>query len=250
MRSDMFKVIVERPRLRFPKKVGSAYPRGRLENRLERDLETAPRSAGIAFLHREKHLNENLAPLERFLRSRVGKPYDRVRSEIFAQLSMNSAVQKHVADHLPDLLWENTVLVEGRLHGRWKFGGFYPLEDAAGNSRYGRRLYVCPRTGILRELPPRKRARPAPPEVFPLGERSELRRIDGVWTHVRFARLPDTPAKRAGCFDVLLASQLTSRWFGPDEPFQRFYGRSDRYAVELREPGLRELAALRRARSK
>jgi hypothetical protein len=42
MRADMFKVIVERPRLRFPLRCGSAYPRGRLANLFERDLESAP----------------------------------------------------------------------------------------------------------------------------------------------------------------------------------------------------------------
>jgi len=242
MRPDMFKVIVERPRLRFPKKVGSAYPRGKIKNQFERDWELSPRCLGIGVPHRRKSLNENLAPLERFLRSRVGRPYDRVRSEILEQLSMNSAVQKHVVDHLQDLVWEQTELVDGVLHGRFRSGGYCSLE-----SYRRRRLYVCPRTGLLRELPPRaRRQRAGRPEVVPLNDLAELRRIDGVWKHVRFARLPSSSAQRARCLDILIGDHLTSNWFGASERFQRFYGRADRYAVALRDPGLRELAVLAR----
>jgi hypothetical protein len=88
----MSKVIVERPRLRFPLRNGSAYPRGHLENRWAPDFENAPRIESMGGTYREKWLNENLQPLVRFLRSHVGRRWDDVYSEIAARISCRSAV--------------------------------------------------------------------------------------------------------------------------------------------------------------
>src|SRR4051794_18399649 len=99
MRSDMSRVIVERPRCRIPKRSGSWYPRGSLKMQWHPDLELAPMREGYGHHYREKYLNENLQPLVRFLRSRVGKRWDKVHSEMSEHVSCTSAVQKHVLDH-------------------------------------------------------------------------------------------------------------------------------------------------------
>ena len=145
MRWDMFEVIIERPRVcsRSPKR------KGRRGETTERAFERAPKVLGMGRLGRTKHLNENLAPLRRFLRSRVGKPWDAVRSEMGAVLSMSSAVQKHVLDHVRQYVEENPRMIDGRPHSPAAHGGAYwPLGS------YGRRpaFYVCPKTGMLREV--------------------------------------------------------------------------------------------------
>jgi hypothetical protein len=237
----MFKVIVERPRLRCPRPCGSAYPRGSLRNLFERDLEAAPSRLGMRFPHKEKHLNENLAPLLRFLRGQVGRPWDSVRSEIAEHLSVGSAVQKHVLDHVADFVERNVIMVDGLPHSlRW--GGLTPI----GRSPY-RTLYVCPRTGLLRQVRPAREARPAPDRVAVVDAVSEVWRIAGKLQTARFRRLPPRAEARDACFDVILARHLTAVWFGPDERLTRFYGRADRYAAELREPGRRELRIAERA---
>lgn len=154
MRWDMFEVIIERPRL------GGSWGerKGRRGERTDRAFDRAPAKVGMGF-GKTKHLNENLAPLLRFLRGSVGRPWDKVRSEICAGLSMSSAVQKHVIDHVKDFVEENPRMIDGVPHRPTTFGGakgvFRPL------SSFGRwrGFYVCPKTGLLREVKrePRKK---------------------------------------------------------------------------------------------
>ena len=82
MRSDMFEVIIERPRW------GSSYKRkkGRHGEPLRR--QEGPTWEPVSLGRGSKGLNENLAPLRRFLESRVGRPWDAVRSEISSILNV------------------------------------------------------------------------------------------------------------------------------------------------------------------
>lgn len=156
MRNDMFKVIVERPRVDCAR--GTEHRR---EERSARALERAPSKAGMrGGIGRRKYLNENLAPLVRFLERRVGRPWSRVRSEMSAVLSLSSAVQKHVLDHVRQFVEENPVMIGGRPHEPIARGGAKGAHLPLGlHSRWRGRFYVCPRTGVLREAPrePRKR---------------------------------------------------------------------------------------------
>ena len=128
MRRDMFKVIVERPR-RFG-------PGGWTRGRPPRDAEDGPSHAGMRrpydSWHERKELNENLAPLRRYLMKQVGRPWNKVFSEICEHLRTDSTVQEHVRRHLGDFV---------AIHGR----------DS-------RPLYVDPRTGLLRSNKSRGRS--------------------------------------------------------------------------------------------
>lgn len=178
MRSDMAKVIVERPRVRLPKLDGSWYPRGSLENVFQRDFELAPKREGMGRGYREKRLNENLQPLVRFLRSNVGRPWDKVRSEIAAHVRCISAVQKHVLDHLADFVEEHPMLVGRVAYQRRRL---VPIVSVGTHFRF----WVCPRTGLLRLGPAVARKKRWKPPLGPdrriLAPTRELRRIEGVW---------------------------------------------------------------------
>jgi hypothetical protein len=148
----MFEVIIERPRVSCrgekKKRGGETTPRA---------FERAPKQSGMGRGRGTKYLNENLQPLRRFLASRAGRPWDAVRSEICAVLSMSSAVQKHVIDHLHDFVEENPIMIDGRPHRPAAFGGkYWPLQ---AHSRWGQ-FYVCPRTGLLRKVKCERRKRP------------------------------------------------------------------------------------------
>ena len=97
MRSDMSKVIVERPRwgswLRSTKFAARVSPQGDVE-----DLDVAPPSREPD----RKSLNENLAPLKRYLDKQVGRPWNKVYSEIRANLDTRKATQLHILQHLRD----------------------------------------------------------------------------------------------------------------------------------------------------
>jgi hypothetical protein len=72
MRDDMFKVIVERPR-----RIHSNAYKG--DGRAFRNREDGPSRLGMNKGYDDrKGLNENLAPLKRFLERQVNRPWDKV----------------------------------------------------------------------------------------------------------------------------------------------------------------------------
>jgi hypothetical protein len=121
--------------------------------------------------------------LRRYLERQVGRPWNKVFSEIAANLKSTSTVQQHVRDHIKDFV---------QLH---------PRADArvwAGSARrWFHPLYVDPRDGILKRTdrldwckalgkpPPAK-----PIERVALSENRELRRLQGLWFEVALAPLP------------------------------------------------------------
>jgi hypothetical protein len=140
----MYEVIIERPRVQL----GFRGRKGRRSESTERAFERAPKVLGMGRAGRTKYLNENLAPLRRFLRSRVGTPWDAVRSEMGAVLTLSSAVQKHVLDHVREYVEENPRMIDGWPHRPDASRGAYrPL------GQWRREFYVCPETGLLREAP-------------------------------------------------------------------------------------------------
>jgi hypothetical protein len=126
--------------------------------------------------------SENLAPLYRFLEAQVGRPWDKVYSEIRAQVNADSAVQYHILQHLYDrLIVEVWRGADGQLwHRQW--GEHRPLSD------YWRaRLYVCPDTGLIRRIKRRREALPdqkTPDHLPATSDDHEYRDLNGQWYEV------------------------------------------------------------------
>lgn len=207
MRSDMAKVIVERPR-----KKGWAWNKPKGEQRRLRGYgdEGPPAREGIQrrWQGRTKTLNEHLGPLRRYLDKQVGRPWDKVFSEICAHIDRNSAVQDHVRDHVAGYVATCVILIDGVPcdgEGGWGYGE--PLHDF----RY-RPWYVCPRTGLLRRVRSHRR-KPAhrsppdnPPPLIPVGPSLQCRYRDGAWYRVQVQALPMPESKRLRrpCRDIWL----------------------------------------------
>ncbi len=183
MREDMAQVIVERPRIKpFNSRKGRRQA-----------LDDLPTHEGMrraqALRGDRKQLNENLAPLQRYLESQVGRPWNKVYAEIAARLRVDSTVQQHVRDHLRDFV---AVTPRRNISG-WRA----PIRGGL----WWQPLYVHPVTGLLcrtDKLPEeraRRRARRnkavAPIERVPLSENRELRLINGLWYEVSLAPLPE-----------------------------------------------------------
>jgi hypothetical protein len=187
MRKDMPKVIVERPR-----KGGTVERKGRAV-----PPEDLPAHQGMRRPHRErglqKILNENLAPLRRYLARQVGRPWDKVFAEIAANLRVGNVVQKHVRDHVPDFVATDP---HPRIHRFVRPDGTVERTTRLWHQPF----YVHPVDGLLKrtdQLPEekarRRRARarrPEPPASIALADDRELRLIDGTWYEVRLAPLP------------------------------------------------------------
>ena len=240
MRWDMYEVIIERPRGGAgwgPKGQGRARMRDRV------DPEQAAQREPIS-MHRggSKHLNENLAPLRRFLVRRVGRKWDAVYAEICATLRPDSAVQKHVLDHLRDMVYTDVEERDGVLYERGRWGVRAVRE---GRHRWAP-VYVCPTTGVLKRVPTTPRV-PPPVErdVVPIDANGQYRRIAGVWYHITLSPVPESLFYE-DAYDVVLGGSL--RDFGPDwtrsARLKEQYGRGDRYASAKRQIGKRELRLL------
>lgn len=141
MREDMFKVIVERPR--WGRKY-AARSKLRYDKVPDRKHATGRR---LVLEHRgyTKDLNENLAPLKRYLHKQVGRPWDKVYSEISQHLDASSTVKQHVRDHLTDfILVKVTRDSDGGLMAPNHWGGPMPPE------RWWAELYVDPDNGLIK----------------------------------------------------------------------------------------------------
>jgi hypothetical protein len=240
MRPDMAKVIVERPR--YGSRIRGT-PKGyrRALQRLADD--GPPGHEGMKRRHRggTKGLNEHLGPLRRYLDAQVGRPWDRVFSEICAHIDRASAVQDHVRDHVADYVVTHVVLIDGipcsgegaRWHGR-------PLHQIPWRRWC---WYVCPRTGILRRIkaPVRSRPgspkRPDPPRFVRVSDSLQCRLIDGAWHVVTLRPLP-LLRNRCRERDVVLERLVATI----DSSMARTHYGADVYAAGMRRLARRELS--------
>jgi hypothetical protein len=189
MRQDMNHVLVERPRIGHKNKYHDVRQRYDYRSGDEDDYDMPRR--GMRSVYGDRHgsyrksLNENLQPLRRFLWSQVGRPWDKVYSEIAAHVNRNNAVQLHIMQHLK---WE--VETDPRVIEETK--GYYKNRTRRGRTS----LYVDPKDGILKAYrcrkaqPESKAARTsATPDVYlhPTQENVQYRKIEGRWHEVRYA---------------------------------------------------------------
>lgn len=194
MRHDMFKVIVENPR------AGVEYFRTQRNNYrkaktfvLDEDgyVDDAFTSNQLSMRGRKfgldhKNLNENLAPLYRYLEKSVGKKWDDVYSDISKNLDSRSTVKQHVRDHLNDFVCIHTFRdAGGNLFGSSQYGNIY--------EEWHFSFYV--ENGILckaKKKPWKKdyRARVEAQQAEQLctfvkiTENSSFEKIDGLWFYI------------------------------------------------------------------
>jgi hypothetical protein len=137
-----------------------------------------------------KSLNENLAPLRRYLARQVGRPWSKVYSEISENLRVTNAVQQHVRDHLKDFV---AIKVACDKTGE-------PIDNSGWLRSYD--FYVDPRDGILKRAKAetdkaRKRAKEQCQQRLALaqnkidkikvGPGSDLRRVKKIWFAVKYS---------------------------------------------------------------
>ncbi|MEZ5995159.1 MAG: hypothetical protein R3C25_05345 [Hyphomonadaceae bacterium] len=251
----MSKVIVERPRL--GRSAAGLRP-GRTRAVSDDDGEPVRAVRGARApahdkLQKTKSLNETLNPLKRYLAANVGRPWNKVYSEISAHLKPSSTVQQHVRDHLQDFVATKTRMKDGAVFVTGRFGGERPL--AEDYSLY----YVHPRTGLLRKNSKRvsyaKRSRERraaaaaalAERMRVVDETTQFHLFDGAWWEVKLAKIkrhrrkdPDGRVRlvEERYTDVVRRAKL-SRMAG-----EELYGRTGVYACEKRQLSKAEMKRL------
>ncbi len=243
MRKDMSKVIVERPRI--GRSVAGKRP-GRTRALVDDDgepiraIKTAREPEGRA--QKNKSLNETLNPLKRYLAANVGRPWDKVYSEISEHLKPTSTVQQHVRDHLEDFVAVRTRMKAGQVMVTPRYGGERPLTEHY--SLY----YVHPRTGLLRknESAGSWNARHRAARAKAAAELVKRMRIvdaktqlhllsDGAWWEVKLAKI----GAEAAYVDVVHRAKLSKL------PLEKLYDRHGVYARDKRQLSKAEIKQLK-----
>lgn len=148
-----------------------------------------------------KSFNENLNPLWGWLRSCLGKKWDKCYSELCKNFDMRGVINAHILQHLYQELETHTLLGDK---------GQVMFHDSGYGSNKGPRpikecykdYYVCPKDGTVKKTqkPPRRsviKQREAEARAKELAvkrvlnDREVLHLIDGVWFHFDLLPVPD-----------------------------------------------------------
>ena len=185
MRKDISKIIVERPRYN-----SKCVRKGRKVND-----ELLPNRQGMRRPHllgyNQKQLNENLAPLRRFLNSSVGRKWDDVYSEICKNLKITSTVQEHVRGHVTDFVALNISIGK---NGKLLLNTKYRTYEIDSKVYFD--LYVDPIDKILKNVPDKykwnkhKYIRPVDKD-HAIVDDLDFYKIDGIWYTVDWEKVPD-----------------------------------------------------------
>jgi hypothetical protein len=208
MRADMGKVLVERPRLggwRFCSRPAKGY-RKRVQRCLDAgDSPPAREGMKLRHGHRTKHFNEHLAPLRRFLDANVGRPWNKVYSEICKHVDRGNVVQKHILTHLFDYVVTDTVLIDGepcRGRGNWGWLFGQPLRVSTNRQLW----YVCPKSGLLKKsrYVRDRDVQPIPPRRVRLNKRQVCVERKGHWELVEVTLVMQIDCGVPPAYDVIL----------------------------------------------
>ncbi len=196
----MHKVVTERPRH------GHGNPSRKWGGRVAEDHE-GPGFASSArrrqYGWRSKEFSDFLAPLRRYLRSQVGRPWDKVFSEIRKAVPAGLHGD-HLWMHIRSMVSTNCIERDG---GVFQVTRYYFGEVEV----FG--LYVHPRTRLLSFRQKSRRPKGMKPStarvtVVRFGENEEYRKINGLWFYRKFVRLevPSPPS-----FQLVRKKQLNRR---------------------------------------
>ncbi len=186
MRSDMSKVVIEKPRAHdnWPSRKG----------RVKEDLlsEDSPKHEPMSLGRGTKRQTDVLGPLVGYLRKNVGKPWDKVNSDIHEHLKMTSMAQGHILDHIDHMVVKNVLLVkEGKLEVPYESDGRARVSVSHDKWRTYGGFYVCPKSGLLKLSPVKsyKHLQNVKKPVTKIGNRT-FKEKDGVWYEIRLTAVP------------------------------------------------------------
>lgn len=175
MRKDMGKIITEKPRggssARNAKTRMSIKWKGH-----DGDYDIPQKQSSSRFRihgYDAKQFTDVLTPLYRYLDKQVGRPWNKVYSELCEFLDKRKVTHAHVFTHIDSHVEKDVYRgVDGHWHTR-PYGGLV------------KGLYVHPKTGLIRVQELKDKEIKKDYDLYKIDDRNEYRRIDGVWYHVK-----------------------------------------------------------------
>jgi hypothetical protein len=209
MRADMHKVVVERPRYgsrRTNRKWGqrlSFVPDADYDDQLKFVSSSRRRQYGPDC----KWFSDVLGPLKGFLHRNVGRPWDKVYSELRNGLDVRKVTGRHIFDHLKLMVETDcSIGVDRKVYsgdGRYSVDGFY----------------VHPKNGLLCFVPTqsarqRKKERLLQQDIdeVRLDRCHSYKRIDDLWYYVAYEFVEVARGTTRSCWDVVDRGNVTLSW--------------------------------------
>jgi hypothetical protein len=232
----MGKVITERPR------GGWRYKSAKGERKaLQKGFEDSPKREKIRQKWNWgcKHFTDVIGPLEGFILANVGRPWDKVYSEVRAVLKPTGMSAIHAIGHLFDCVALAKDIYISEKHGPCFKANSFWRRDRDGEIPIYQIAYVDPNDGILKKnkwkdrhlsRPPRQKK----PRLFiKVDDTHVYKKVDDIWYVVTLANYQDV----RGLYDVVLKCHPREYRKRHDE-----YG-GDFYAVAKRQLNSREIKA-------
>lgn len=230
MREDMHKVVVERERYGSSRKNRKWGKRIAFASDAEHDDQPKFVSSGRKRQYGShcKWFTDVLGPLTGFLQSNVGRPWNKVYSELRQGLDVRKVTGRHIFDHLERMVETDCVIGADRKvyagpHG-WNVTGFY----------------VHPKSGLL-SFVPRQSARERKKEELSRQTIDEIRLdrarsyklIEGQWYDIAF------------CFIEIAHGDIRNAWDVVARRHVRLTSWSNRVAISKRQCNREELVWIR-----
>lgn len=163
MRDDFNKLLTERERIGHKAKfhdIRNAKGNKNIDPDMSGGKESIHRQRRSSVKVNRKSFNENLNPLKNFLRVNVGRPWDKIYSDICTAFDKRKVVNNHILEHLFQYVEREVYIIDGKPHTMNKFryssSPEYSLIEP-GSSRWPN-YYVDPRDGIMK-LPKQGKSR-------------------------------------------------------------------------------------------
>lgn len=241
MRPDMDKVIVERPRTG----AGECYSSARHLDR-QKDFDDLPSKQSMRRPYNDrKQLNENLAPLTRWLRKNVGRHWNEVYSEAATLFSGGSTVQVHVKNHLKQMVYTDTESVHGLIIVKPPYMDSRSVETLTWQT-----FYVHPVSFLLCEHNPKKEItwqtkRKAEQEarMRVLGTLQQAHKVNGCWFLLELRQIPKLRDSIYGQSRTWFRDNYLGKFFSEDA--HRTYGDSNLYCHSKRQLSSKEIKNLK-----
>jgi hypothetical protein len=195
MRDDMKKCVTERPRagggIKEPKGTRREFQRHGLEDSPKREKIRQKWKRG--YESNAKQFTDVLGPLYRFLLKQVGRPWDKVYSEIARELPKDTMQNIHIYTHIWQFVERDVQIINGKpCHKGSSFDGFPIVSDG----KY-EQLYIDPNTKLLRKAKKGKH----PFRYYNIGKRKaepgivvypgfQYHKIQGIWYGVNVRQYP------------------------------------------------------------
>lgn len=252
MRKDMGKVITERPRggsRSRNKKYGESIRWDGHDGNYDNQPKRVTSSARGQYGYDAREFTDVLGPVKGFIRKNVGRPWNKVYSEVCKVLDKRKVTHKHVIDHMfqwvetspifcPDGYWRSPDNIYSRLNddGQLEYYGMEP------------EFIVHPKTGLLVANKPREskgariarwreREKQNQKDTVKIDESSCYRKINDIWYRCKI--------READKHEVELYKAIHTAMHTDHQSRVMTYGAKKYYIEDKKQLGKKELKALR-----